>query len=47
MPVHVFNLVVPLGHEPTAMRITDTGAHPPHRSGAVSPLRPQMLGGAT
>ena len=31
------DLVVPLGHEPTAMRITDTAAAVLDRSGAVSP----------
>jgi RNA-directed DNA polymerase len=33
-----FNLVVPLAHEATAMRITDTAGSKPGRSGAVTPL---------
>jgi RNA-directed DNA polymerase len=33
-----FNLVVPLAHEATAMRITDTAGRKPGRSGAVTPL---------
>ena len=37
-PVRMFNLVVPLAHEATAMRITDTAGQVPGRSGAVSPL---------
>lgn len=32
------NLVVPLAHEATAMRIRDTAASQQARSGAVSPL---------
>ena len=38
MPVRNLNLVVPLAHEATAMRITDTAAPVQARSGAVSPL---------
>ena len=38
MPVRNLNLVVPLGHKPTAMRTTDTAVHALARSGAVSPL---------
>lgn len=33
-----FNLVVPLAHKATAMRITDTAIGYSVRSGAVSPL---------
>ncbi len=36
-----FNLVVPLAHEATAMRITDTAGSKPVRSGAVPPLKPR------
>jgi hypothetical protein len=38
MPVRNMNLVVPLGHKPTAMRTTDTAASGQAWSGAVSPL---------
>ena len=38
MPARMFNLVVPLAHEATAMRITETAGSEPERSGAVSPL---------
>jgi RNA-directed DNA polymerase len=38
MTVRTFNLVVPLAHEATAMRITETARHSSGRSGAVSPL---------
>jgi retron-type reverse transcriptase len=38
MTVRTFNLVVPLAHEATAMRITETARHSSDRSGAVSPL---------
>ncbi len=38
MPVRNLNLVAPLPHEGTAMRITETAAPPRARSGAVSPL---------
>ena len=36
-PVRMFNLVVPLAHEATAMRTADTAGQVPGRSGAVSP----------
>ena len=35
-PVRSLNLVVPLGHKPTAMRTTDTAAGAQAWSGAVS-----------
>jgi RNA-directed DNA polymerase len=38
MPVRHLNLVVPLGHKPTAMRTTETAAPVQARSGAVTPL---------
>jgi hypothetical protein len=38
MPVRTLNLVVPLGHKPTAMRTTDTAAPVQAWSGAVAPL---------
>jgi RNA-directed DNA polymerase len=38
MPVRNLNLVVPLAHEATAMRTTDTAATVQARSGAVAPL---------
>jgi RNA-directed DNA polymerase len=38
MTVRFFNLVVPLAHKATAMRITDTTGCCLDRSGAVSPL---------
>jgi RNA-directed DNA polymerase len=38
MSVRMFDLVVPLAHEATAMRITETAGIRPGRSGAVSPL---------
>ncbi|MGO4379660.1 RNA-directed DNA polymerase [Pseudoduganella sp. RAF19] len=38
MPERLFNLVVPLAHEATAMRTTGTGQRRPARPGAVSPL---------
>jgi hypothetical protein len=38
MPERTLNLVAPLPHEGTAMRITDTAARRQDRSGAVSPL---------
>ena len=38
MPVRTLNLVVPLGHKPTAMRTTETAASVLARSGAVSQL---------
>ena len=38
MPVRHLNLVVPLGHKPTAMRITETAAPAQAWSGAVTPL---------
>jgi RNA-directed DNA polymerase len=38
MPVRSVNRVVPLAHEATAMRTTDTAASERARSGAVSPL---------
>jgi RNA-directed DNA polymerase len=38
MPVRSLNLVVPLAHEATAMRTTDTAAPVQARSGAVAPL---------
>jgi RNA-directed DNA polymerase len=38
MPVRNLNLVVPLAHEATAMRTTETAAHVQARSGAVAPL---------
>jgi RNA-directed DNA polymerase len=38
MPVRSLNLVVPLAHEATAMRISDTQACGHHGSGAVAPL---------
>jgi RNA-directed DNA polymerase len=37
-PVRTLNLVVPLPHEGTAMRTTETAGPRPERSGAVSPL---------
>ena len=37
-PVRTLNLVVPLGHKPTAMRITETAAGAQAWSGAVTPL---------
>ena len=43
MPVRTLNLVVPLGHKPTAMRITDTAAPVQAWSGAVAPLIGQGL----
>ena len=42
-PVRTLNLVVPLGHKPTAMRTTDTAAPLQARSGAVAPLIGQGL----
>jgi RNA-directed DNA polymerase len=36
MPARCFDLVVPLGHEPTAMRMKDTAGSAPGRSCAVS-----------
>ena len=42
-PVRTLNLVVPLGHKPTAMRITDTAAPVQAWSGAVAPLIGQGL----
>lgn len=38
MTVRILNLVVPLGHKPTAMRATETAGSSRARSGAVSPL---------
>jgi RNA-directed DNA polymerase len=38
MTVRLFNLVVPLAHKATAMRIADTADLVRVRSGAVSPL---------
>jgi RNA-directed DNA polymerase len=38
MPVRNLNLVVPLAHEATAMRTTETAAPVPARPGAVAPL---------
>jgi retron-type reverse transcriptase len=38
MPVRILNLVAPLPHEGTDMRIADTGGSSRVRSGAVSPL---------
>jgi retron-type reverse transcriptase len=38
MTVRTFNLVVPLAHKATAMRIAETARHRSARSGAVSPL---------
>jgi retron-type reverse transcriptase len=38
MTVRTFNLVMPLAHEATAMRIADTARHSSGRSGAISPL---------
>ena len=38
MPVRMINLVAPLPHKGTAMRIADTAGSAPVRSGAVSPL---------
>lgn len=38
MPERSFNLVVPLAHKATAMRITETPGSAPGRSGAVAPL---------
>jgi retron-type reverse transcriptase len=38
MTERTLNLVVPLAHEATAMRTTDTAGSAPDRSGAVSPL---------
>ena len=42
-PVRTLNLVVPLGHKPTAMRTTDTAAPVQARSSAVAPLIGQGL----
>ncbi len=38
MTVRFFNLVVPLAHKATAMRIAETARHSSGRSGAVTPL---------
>jgi len=38
MTEHIFNLVVPLAHEATDMRTTETSCSAQERSGAVSPL---------
>ncbi len=43
MPVRNLNLVVPLAHEATAMRTTETAASRQARSGAVSPLIGESL----
>jgi hypothetical protein len=43
MPVRNVNLVVPLAHEATAMRTTETAAHRQARPGAVAPLIDESL----
>jgi hypothetical protein len=49
MPVRIVNLVAPLAHEATAMRITDTAGSAPGWSGAVPQLgnRPGDIDSAT